>query len=237
MLQASADQVAFAVLDEPVTGLLEEEGDVLGDALLSDGEHPIIVAGAGRITAFSSHGHLLDGKKRKREADWTENRLADDFLVPEGEVQEQWKAPVRLPLVLHGDAEGDMFPPIPPVRGQAGTYPSGTFGDDGDGKVVPQTDHVPDFLAPRVGLVQEEVAGHATIQMAAGRNLAMMRPVHSHGQVVVLGLGDQRGVFADSLVPAVDVAVLATFAVFRAAVPGIPDDPVHQNSIWPTALG
>ena len=115
-LQAAWDVVHATVFSETSARLLEMERHVGRDALLSDAKHPIIVADTGFGPRLASDRNLLTpGAKQTMEMDGSEQRLADDRLVQDGQFAEKRKALVGASLVLHRATDGDMFVAIAPV--------------------------------------------------------------------------------------------------------------------------
>ena len=58
-LVAALHAVYLAVFDEMGACLVEAERDAAFDTLLTEGEHPVVVAGSRLHALLSTHGHLL----------------------------------------------------------------------------------------------------------------------------------------------------------------------------------
>ena len=165
------------------------EGYTCGDALLSDMEHPVVVADAGVIARFATYRHLFaPGAQLTVEINVFEQWFTDDLLMADWELAEEWQPLIRTPLVFHRATDGDVFVAFAPVVGETLPYALRAFCDHKETQVAASSYHQPGFISPLVCILNEEVGGEAGPHQCAGRHFPVSFSVVADGEVKTGGL-------------------------------------------------
>ena len=119
---------------EQTSGLMEEERYSVFDALHLGDDDPAIVAESGTFSGFSAAGDAFDLIVILIEiffdVDFLQHRLVDNLFVAYRELQEYWKTPVGLILVLAGAADMDILISLAPVCGKSLVESLRALGDE-----------------------------------------------------------------------------------------------------------
>ena len=174
---------------------------------------------------FAARGDLIKVRRSqiRRKRHGPQQRGATDAAVFGRNGEQKRQAFVGAFLVFGGDREHDVLPSVAPVGRKAPGDALRTFGEKVKLEVAPFTHYGPSFLAPRVGVFQKEVARHADANEFAGTVFEVTPAIAVNGNRSVGGAVDAAPVLPARFVQSVHVAVLAAFAHFDAAVPGIPN--------------
>ena len=162
MLIGFADVVLFSVFDEAVPSAKKGEGYLVLPALVIELLHPLIAKRSGALVVFPVCNHMLQlstgqiGSQSHR----AQKGGHHDALVLGGGVQKNGQTFVGPPLIFCRDVEGHMVPAVQPVPGQAFSNAVCSFGQKEKMEIGALSDHIPYFIPPWVGLLQEEVTGH-----------------------------------------------------------------------------
>ena len=171
-LVAATHSVHLAILDEMGTRLVEAEGDAMSDALLTERENPVVVAGARVDARLAPYRYLLYRfVEPRRDVHRREQWRSDDGLVADGKRAEDGQAVVGHRLVLDSAAHDDVLVAVTPVVGHALREAVYAFGEEKEPEVAPQPQHLPAFGAPRVGVLEKEVGGETGEYHLAARYL------------------------------------------------------------------
>ena len=238
-LQALGRQVVgFAVFDETGAGLDEAEGGVGADAFVVKALHPFKMAGTCAVVVFAAADDLLDLAcgEGGRQADRADEGRAHDAFVLEGQIEQQRQAFVGTALVFAGDVEEDVVPAVAPVAGQAVGNALRALGEQVKDDVAALAHDGPGFVAPGVGLGQEEIRGHADADEFTGADFIVAVAIFGEGVAHIGGAIDTGAVVAGAdTVEVVHVAMVAALTDFDAAVPRVPDI-VHGAASFPVVI-
>ena len=208
------------------------KGYALFLTLAADVQDPVVIALPGPVTAFSANAYLADlGSQEVMKVDRPQQGFADDLLSFDRQGQKDRHSQVTLALVFHRTADLDVIPALAPVRRNTVHEAADPLGDDGKVDVKALPDELPDLIAPGIGLLQEEVGGHAAEQMAAGGNLVGTAAAGSDRQIKGSRSVDLGGILADGLITAVDIAVHTAFGIFTASMPGVVEIIIHEEIV------
>ena len=117
-LVVTRDIVKTTILAKVRTCLLEVEGNIGCDALLTDAENPVIITDAGIVSRFASDCYLFTPTAEiSLEVNVLQQRFANDCFVENRQLTEDWQTFICSPLVLHRTADGDVFVTIAPILG------------------------------------------------------------------------------------------------------------------------
>ena len=224
-LVAAGNAVEVAVLQEVGAGLVEAEGHIGRDALLTEGEDPVVVAGAGVRAGFAAHGDFLDGPVQvRREVHGRYERRGDDDFVPDWQGLKDGKPIIGHLLVLHRAAYDDVVVAIGPIVRNAFEEAVYALGEKEELEVAAAAHHEPAFLAPGVRVLEQKVTGEAGEDDFSGLDFPGFVAFALDGEVERTGLAAQAAghLAAVHLVLPIDIAVLAPRADLGAAVPRVP---------------
>jgi len=101
-LVVTRDIVKTAILAKVRTCLLEVEGNIGCDALLTDAENPVIITATAEISL---------------EVNALQQRFANDCFVENRQLTEDWQTFICSPLVFHRAADSNVFVTIAPILG------------------------------------------------------------------------------------------------------------------------
>ncbi len=161
-LMAAAHTVHAAVLDEMGTRLVEAERDILRNALPTEREHPVVVAGPRVDARLAPYRYLLYRfVEPRRDVHRREQWRCDDGLVADGQRAEDGQAVVGHRLVLDSATHDDVLVAVVPIVGHALHETVDALGEEEKPEVAPQPHHLPAFGAPWVGILEQEVGGEA----------------------------------------------------------------------------
>ena len=213
------------VLDETGTCLMEAEGNILGHALLSKGEYPVVVAWPGVNPGLSPYRYLIYclievwSQIQGREK-WRSNYAF--MLYRQG--TEYGQAVIRHLLIFHRASHDDIVVPVAPVFGHTIHEAVYTLGKKEEPKVAAHLHHLPAFRSPRIGILQQEIRGETGEYDFATINFPRLVALAPDGQIEVAGLAAlaARNLAAVHLVLTVNIAILATGAYLGATMPRIP---------------
>lgn len=136
VLLGPGNAVDPAILLKLGAGLLETEGHPRLQALLAQGEDPLVPAQPGARPALPAGDDPGDaGAQQPAEVNLLQERLADEEPLPDGQGEEEGEALLTAPLVFDGAADGEVGVPIPPIRGNAVPEPADPLGDDEEGDI------------------------------------------------------------------------------------------------------
>lgn len=154
----------------------------------------------------------------------SDERRTHDAAVCCGRGEQEGNPLIRSALVFTGYVKHDVLPAIAPVAGQTVAKTLGAFGQNVKLYVGPLANDIPYFWSSGIGLGQQEVARHADADKLAGANFV------ATVSAALEGIGKARLAFAnhgrvDTALPVhvIHVAVVASLADARAAMPGVPD--------------
>ena len=141
-----------AVLDEVGAGFDEAEGHVIIHALLTKRLDPCEIAGPGTVIVLPAALDPLDlpGGQPGSEAHRADEGGAHDALMLEGQLQQEGDALIRPALVLTGDIEKDVLPPISPIVRETAAHPLGPLGQQEEHYVPALADDAPGILPPLI---------------------------------------------------------------------------------------
>lgn len=189
------------------------------------------MAGACSRVVFSARDDLLDsigfskatgGGFFDRHA--SDKRRAHDAAVCCGRGEQEGNPLICPALVFAGNVEHDVMPAIAPVAGQTAAKTLGAFGQNEELYVGPLADDVPYLWPPGIGFGQQEIARHADANKLAGANFvaAVSAALEGIGKAR-LAFANHGGIDTALSVHVIHLAVIASLADARAAMPGVPD--------------
>ena len=188
-LVTTANAVHPSVLDEVCARLVEAERNVFRDALLAEGENPVVVARSRLHSRLTADGHLFYRLVQIwRKVNGANQRRGDDTLVLDGEREEDGQAVVGHLLILHGASYDDVVVAVAPVVGHTLHETVDAFGEEVEPEVAPLPYHLPAFRSPLVRVFQQEVGGEAGKDQIAALYLPRFVAFALDGQVEVGGL-------------------------------------------------
>lgn len=119
---------------EQTSGLMEVERYSVFDALHLGDDDPALVTESGTFSGFPAAGDAFDLIMILIEVfldmNFLQHRLVDNFFVAYRELQEDWKTPVGLILVLAGAADMDILISLAPVCGKSLVESLRALGDE-----------------------------------------------------------------------------------------------------------
>ena len=193
--------------------------------------HPFVMAGTRSRVVFSARDNLLDsiGFSKATGGGFLDRYASDERRTHDAAVcgrrGEQEGNPLICPaLVFAGYVEHDVLPAIAPVAGQTVAKALGTFGQNEELYVGSLADDIPYLWSPGIGFGQQEIACHADADKLAGANFvaAVSSALEGIGEAR-LAFSNHGGVDTALSVHVIHVAVVASLADARAAMPGVPD--------------
>ena len=227
----AAKVICSPVLNEGASGFDEGERRICRHTFSMQLAHPLVMAGACSRVVFSACDDLLDsiGLSQATGRGFLDRHASDKRRTHDAAVcgrrGEQEGNPLICPaLVFTGYVKHDVMPAIAPVAGQTVAKTLGAFGQNEELYVGPLADDIPYFWSPGIGLGQQEVARHADTDKLAGANFvaAVSAALEGIGKAR-LAFANHGGVDTALSVHVIHVAVVASLADARAAMPGVPD--------------
>ena len=150
---------------EQTSGLMEMERYAVFDALHLGDDDPAVVTESGTFSGFTAAGDAFNLIMVLIEVfldvDFLQHRLVDNLFVADRELQEDWKTPVGLILILTGAADVDVLISIAPVCGKSLVESLRALGDEVELKIRALFHHPPGFWPPCIGIRMEKVGGKA----------------------------------------------------------------------------
>ena len=170
-LLVSRNAEGSPILAEQGTCLLEMEGDIGINALLTNVKYPIVITDASIAARFSTNCHLFtplsipvhrgsgvsQRGKHSMKIYRAKQRLTYNFFVTNGQLTEYWQSLICASLILHRAADGDILIAIAPIFGQALPNPLGAFRYDVEIQVAPSLYHQPCLSTPFIGILDKEI--------------------------------------------------------------------------------
>lgn len=122
MLELPPDRVGFTVFDEFRAGLLKPESDIAFHGYVMQIYHPVEITRAGLIARLAANNHLFHPFPDMVGAQvyFSQQRFADEYLMPDRGRLVDRQAVVGAFLVLDRAADGDVFIAFAPVVGDTG---------------------------------------------------------------------------------------------------------------------
>ena len=168
-LERAGNPVLAAIDDESRAGLDEGERHVVRAALPGKAVHPGKIARPWVLVVLAAANNLL---KRcairlcpivevSGDTHWPNEGGAHDALVLGGRCQKNRDALVGSPLVFTSHVEHHILPSCAPIGRQTRGHALGALREDEELHVGSCADDAPDFLAPGIGLFDEEIRVHA----------------------------------------------------------------------------
>ena len=217
--------VPFAVFDKNGTGFDETEGHIMGNAFSAQLFYPVKIAGPCAVIIFASADDLLDltAFQVGFYGDGTDEGGTHNSLVLKWKIKQDRDSLLGAALIFTGDIEHDIFPSIAPIPGKAGQDALGTFGQQKEFYIRPLAHDFPGIIPPFICFLQKEVRGHTDADQFAALDFITASPLF---QQRILKAGfcpvDVCTAAVPHAIQKVHIAVLASFAAFHAAMPGIP---------------
>lgn len=218
--------ISFSAFDETSAGFNKTESDVCADALVVKAFYPVIIQRAGTVVIFATGNDLFDLSALQVffYVNGTDERCCHQAFVFEREAEEKRNSFISPLLIFAGNVEKDVFPAFVPIRRKTFSDSFGAFGQQEKNNVRPLAYDFPSFRPPDVGFFQKEVRCHADANLLAAFDFVGTVFVFLERVVeIAFYLINISSVGISLPIQKIHVTVLAAFAFFDAAMPGIPN--------------
>lgn len=224
-LEAARYMIHSATLDKIGTRLMKLKRDASVHTLATNIQNPFVIKWPHVYARFARASHFADTAiKILFEINWTKHGAEDNRFVLNRKLREDRQPEIRPILVFAGAAYDNIIIAVSPVSRHTFRKAFNALREKVKHAITAAFYHSPAFITPFVCVLQQKIRGKASHDDGTRRDLQRSVTFLFYRQIEVQCFSAlfRRNRTAVCFILPINIAVTASFGVFRTAVPWIP---------------